>query len=57
MASRERRVGSLGESDSGVLLPLYEIELVQLRQQLGDNLSGEDVPSADLWLVADVQHR
>lgn len=41
MASRERRVGSLGENDSGVLLPLYEGELNQLRQQLGDTLSSE----------------
>ncbi|KAJ9630069.1 hypothetical protein H2204_008724 [Knufia peltigerae] len=54
MASRERRVGSLGESDSGVLLPLYEIELVQLRQQLGDNLSDDN---EIMFLYASLQLR
>ncbi|OQV02774.1 Fungal Zn2-Cys6 binuclear cluster domain-containing protein [Cladophialophora immunda] len=39
MASRERRMASLGENDSGVLLPLYESELKDLRWVLGPDLS------------------
>ncbi|OAL27136.1 hypothetical protein AYO22_03767 [Fonsecaea multimorphosa] len=39
MASRERRMASLGENDSGVLLPLYESELKDLRFTLGPDLS------------------
>ncbi|KAJ9606614.1 hypothetical protein H2200_008622 [Cladophialophora chaetospira] len=39
MAKRERRVASLGENDNVVLLPLFEGELDQLRQQLGSSLS------------------
>ncbi|KIW96320.1 uncharacterized protein Z519_03389 [Cladophialophora bantiana CBS 173.52] len=39
MASRERRMVSLGENDSGVLLPLYESELKDLRCVLGPELS------------------
>ncbi|KEF58997.1 uncharacterized protein A1O9_03840 [Exophiala aquamarina CBS 119918] len=39
MAGRERRIGSLGENDSGVLLPLYEGELNDLQRDIGPNLS------------------
>lgn len=39
MASRERRIGNLGENDSGVLLPLYEAELDELQRRIGANLS------------------
>ncbi|OAG38594.1 hypothetical protein AYO21_07254 [Fonsecaea monophora] len=39
MASRERRMASLGENDNGVLLPLYESELKDLRWMLGPDLS------------------
>ncbi len=34
-------MGTLGENDSGVLLPLFEGELDELRQQLGFSLSSK----------------
>lgn len=41
MASRERRMSSLGENDSGVLIPLYESELQGLKLRLGPNISSK----------------
>lgn len=40
MLGQEKRIGS-SENDNSVLMPLFEHELGQLRQKLGDQISSK----------------